>query len=110
MKRLNLELEEAKLEGFDKGVKATQKWFIEKIDNLKNPYPEDVFPKIELSEFQAHTINDFLCSHLRITLDGFSAELMRRARNNLLEELFNLNKSFYRPTSHNFQSKGGAQR
>jgi hypothetical protein len=61
--------------------------FIELIENIKNPYPEDIFPKIELSEFQTHTINDFLCSHLRITLDSFSAELMRRARNNLKEEL-----------------------
>ena len=57
------------------------------INELPNPYPEDIFPKLELSEFQTQTINDFLLSNLRFPLDRLSAELMRRARENLKEEL-----------------------
>ena len=65
---------------FDLGIQSQKQKIIEEINNLSNPYPLDIFPKVELSEFQSHTINDFLCSHLRVTLDGLSAELMRRAR------------------------------
>jgi len=71
---------ELELKGFNKGIQSGRKKIIEEINNLSNPYPLDIFPKVELSEFQSHTINDFLCSHLRVTLDGLSAELMRRAR------------------------------
>ena len=79
-----------RLEWIEEGQKAERQRLKEGIENIKNPYPEDIFPKVELSEFQSHTINDFLCSHLRITLDGFSAEIMRRARNELIKEVLAL--------------------
>ena len=74
-------------ETFINGRLAERKEIIKIIKDLKNPYPLDLFPKLKLSEFQTHTINDFLCSHLRITLDGFSAEIMRIARENVKQEL-----------------------
>ncbi len=73
--------------GKQAGIQDERERIIEIINNIENPYPLDIFPKVELSEFQSHTINDFLCSNLRITLDGFSAELMRRARENLIKEI-----------------------
>jgi len=74
----------------EQGKQEERQRLAKEIKNIKNPYPKDVFPKVELNEFQSHTINDFLCSHLRITLDGFSAELMRRARDELKKEVLAL--------------------
>ena len=54
---------------------------------LRNPYPIDVFPKLELNSHQTLAINDFLVMNFKISLDRLSAELMRRARVNLIEEL-----------------------
>jgi hypothetical protein len=59
------------------------------VENLPNPYPEDIFPKLELSEFQTIEINNFLLhnSYFGFAFDRLSAELMRRARENLIKEL-----------------------
>ena len=55
------------------------------IDNLENPYPIDVFPK--LSEFDLEMITRDFEDYFRISVDRFSAELMRRARDNLKHEI-----------------------
>ena len=61
------------------------KEFIELIKNIKNPYLEDIFPK--LTQLELDKINALLESVLKFPLDRLSADLMRRARNNLQEEL-----------------------
>jgi hypothetical protein len=66
----------------NKVLQSQKQKMIEEIENLPNPYPLDIFPKLELSEFQTQTINDFLASNLRFHFDRLSAELMRRAREN----------------------------
>lgn len=58
----------------------------EYLENLPNPYPEDIFPKLELSGEQTRRLNNFCIDVLGCTLDKFSAELMRRGRNNLIKE------------------------
>lgn len=68
-------------------LKSKEKEMLDVIDKLENPYPIDIFPKLELSEFQEQVINDFLISNFRFPLDRLSAELMRRTRNNLKEQL-----------------------
>ena len=76
-------------EAFMNGRKAERKDILEIIKNLKNPYPLDIFPKIELSPFQTKQLNNFLLSdyYLGFSLDQLSAELMRRARENVKQEL-----------------------
>jgi hypothetical protein len=54
------------------------------IDNLENPYPEDIFP--ELTRIDLEYVNHvFNKSYLK--LDRVSASLMRKARKNLIEEI-----------------------
>lgn len=67
-------------------LKQCRKMVSKAIDE-REPYPEDIFPPLNLSEFQTHTINDFLTSNLRFPLDRLSAEMMRRSRNNFKAEL-----------------------
>ena len=69
------------------GQEAERERILEGIENIKNVYPEDIFPKIELEEWQRDKLNEFLESNFGFPIDRFSAELMRRARNNLCEEL-----------------------
>ena len=54
------------------------------VEGIENPYPKDVFP--EMSEEQIKNVN-YVLDRNGITLDRFSAYLMRIARNNLQEEL-----------------------
>ena len=74
---------------FEQGKEQTKQKIIEVINNLKNPYPLDIFPKIELSPFQTKQLNNFLLSdyYLGFSLDQLSAELMRRARENVINEI-----------------------
>jgi hypothetical protein len=55
------------------------------IDELKNPYPLDIFPKVD--ENKMERIHDLLIQDMKMPLDRLSAELMRRARNIMKEEL-----------------------
>lgn len=59
--------------------------FEELIENIKNPYPTDIFPK--LTQLELDKVNALLEQVLKFPLDRLSAELMRRARNNFKEEL-----------------------
>ena len=68
-------------------LQECKKMFEDVVEKLKNPYPEDIFPKLNLSEFQTHIINDFLLSNLRFSFNKLSAEIMRRARENVKQEL-----------------------
>ena len=61
--------------------------FEKMILELPNPYPYDIYPKLELSDFQSQSINDFLLSNLKFPIDRLSAEMMRRARENVKQEL-----------------------
>jgi len=72
---------------FEQGKEQTKQKIIEVINNLKNPYPLDIFPKLELTQRQSEDINDFLWRYYRITFDRLSAEIMRRARENVKQEL-----------------------
>ena len=62
---------------------------IEIIKEMKNPYPLDLFPKIELDKGQSNGIDEFLRRVYGFSLDRLSAELMRRARENVKQELLN---------------------
>ncbi len=58
---------------------------IKLIDEIKNPYPEDLFPEIHEELFEE--INQELINKFEFPLDRLSANLMRKARENLKEEL-----------------------
>lgn len=77
----------AGLEGsdYEDGYNQAIKDILKILDDLENPYPEDIFPK--LTKLELDKINALLESVLKFPLDRLSAELMRRARNNLIEEL-----------------------
>jgi hypothetical protein len=77
------------LMGFKKGIEQGRKEAIKIIEEMKNPYPEDIFPKLDIREFQTIRINDFLIRCFSFTFDRLSAELMRRARENVKKELLN---------------------
>ena len=74
-------------EAFMNGRKAERKDILEIIKNLKNPYPYDIFPKLELSTFEGQGISRFLETYYGFKLDRLSAEIMRRARENVKQEL-----------------------
>jgi len=63
-------------------LQSQKQKIIEEIENLPNPYPLDIFPRIELKDFQTQQINDFLNINFKFGFDRLSAELMRRAREN----------------------------
>jgi len=72
-----------KIKGFDIAIKIIQSQkqkIIEEIENLPNPYPLDIFPKVELDGYETEMLNIFLKTKLHCSLDRLSAELMRRAR------------------------------
>lgn len=72
------------------------------IDNLENPYPEDIFPRLlMLTDKQSNKLNKFLLKEVGITLDRFSAELMRRSRENTKEDLSKQLKQEGFNSSHN---------
>lgn len=62
-----------------------EKEILNKIKNISNPYPDDVFPSITKKELEK--ISDNFQFHFGISLDRFSAELMRRSRKVLLEDI-----------------------
>ena len=76
-----------KLKAQLKGFEQAEKEMIEKINSLENPYPTDIFLKTELSKTGTEKVNKFFRNEIGITLDNFSANLMRKARENLKEEL-----------------------
>jgi len=55
------------------------------IAEIKNPYPLDIFPEIHEELFEE--INQELINKFEFPLDRLSASLMRKARENLIEEL-----------------------
>jgi hypothetical protein len=55
------------------------------IDEIKNPYPTDIFPELTIE--QLREIDSLIQLKLYLPLDRLSASLMRRARNNLKDEL-----------------------
>ena len=55
------------------------------INEIKNPYPEDIFPEIHEELFEE--INQELQNKFEFPLDKLSASLMRKARENLKKEL-----------------------
>jgi len=59
--------------------------FVKMIDEIKNPYPEDIFPEIHEELFEE--IIQELINKFEFPLDRLSASLMRKARENLIEEL-----------------------
>ena len=63
-------------------IQSQNQKIIEDINNLPNPYPLDLFPKLDLREYQTKRLNNFLISSFDFTFDRLSAELMRRAREN----------------------------
>ena len=69
--------------------KCWQKLFKDAVENLKNPYPLDIFPKIELNDYQTIELNNFFLhnAYFGFAFDRLSAELMRRARENVKLEL-----------------------
>jgi len=88
---------EGKEKAYNKEVKYLSKIFHERyilrervkkvIDNINNPYPISVFPKLILTKEQTRRLSMFCVDALGFTLDRFSAELMRRARENIKEEI-----------------------
>lgn len=73
------------VKGYKDGAKDKQKDVLKLIDEVKNPYPEDIFLPVSKGEYTA--IHNLLLKHFNIPLDRVSADLMRRARNTLKEEL-----------------------
>ena len=63
----------------------TLKDVVKLIEEVKNPYPTDVFP--EIHEELLEEINHELMNKFEFPLDRLSAHLMRLARNTLKEEL-----------------------
>jgi hypothetical protein len=51
----------------------------------KNPYPYDIFPKLEESRIKL--IGKSFYTNFGISLDRFSAHLMRISRNNVIEQI-----------------------
>lgn len=60
---------------------------IREIENIENPYPEDIFPEIKLTKFLTNEVNYILKTKFGFSLDRLSAELMRRARSNFKEQI-----------------------
>ena len=55
------------------------------IDDLKDPYPLDIFAGLENEDVAK--IVDLIRDNSNISLDRFSAHLMRKARKNVIEDL-----------------------
>jgi hypothetical protein len=68
--------------GYDKALEEVEKM----INEIKNPYPTDIFPEITERAWKdiQKVLND---KFLGFPFDRISANLMRRARINLTEEL-----------------------
>ena len=77
--------EAEKSEWIGEGIERERDRILRLIDELKNPYPEDVFPK--LTKEHLRIINESLLHNLNIPLDRLSAHLMKLGRDNLKEEL-----------------------
>lgn len=73
---------------YRKGYEQAEKDIIEKINNLENPYPEDVFPEIKSEEMSFMV--DLIKEHSSISPDRFSAHLMRKARESCKEDIIKL--------------------
>lgn len=67
------------------GQLASQERCLNMIEELPNPYPTDIFP--EISHLDYIKIHQMLLSKFNISLDRVSADLMRRARKTMKEEL-----------------------
>ena len=75
----------------EKGYNKVKQEIINLINNIENPYPEDIFPKIEKGELKL--VEVFLLKQVpRISMDKLSAHLMRIARENLKEDIIKLIK------------------
>lgn len=89
---LNERFKQGQSQGYQEGLKQRVTGYIsiekveEIINNIENPYPEDIFPKVDF--YQLEQVKE-LCNNLGFPLDRLSAELMRRARETLKEELLN---------------------
>jgi hypothetical protein len=70
---------------FQEGKLLGRNEVIEIIKKLENPYPTDIYPEINAEIFKE--INKELQKKFKFPLDRLSAELMRRARNTLKEDL-----------------------
>jgi hypothetical protein len=77
---------EAFIEGVKKARKETLIEVEKMIDEIKNPYPTDIFPEITSKSFKEiqEVLNE---KFLGFPFDRISANLMRRARINFKEEL-----------------------
>jgi hypothetical protein len=71
---------------FKQGKEQERKRILEIIQEMPNPYPTDIFP--ELTETMLNNIKEVLSKKfLAFPFDRISANLMRRARNTLLDDL-----------------------
>ena len=70
----------------------------EGIENLPNPYPLDIFP--ELTKTDLEYLN-YIFNKSHLTLDRVSASLMRRARENVKEEILKGNSKEVYSTTKN---------
>jgi hypothetical protein len=70
---------------FEKGYTKAKKEILKLINNIKNPYPLDVFPRLESEDvtFVVEKIKD----NSAISPDRYAAHLMRIARENLKDDL-----------------------
>lgn len=73
------------IEGENQALLSQKQEFEKMIDEIENPYPIDIFPK--LTQTDLDKVNALLEQVLKFPLDRLSAEMMRKARNNLKEEL-----------------------
>lgn len=64
-----------------------RKKVIDILEEIENPYPLDIFLRLELSENETEQINHFLKVNFDFPLDRLSAEIMRRARDNLKNQI-----------------------
>ena len=61
-------------------LQSQKQKIIEEIENLPNPYPEDIFLPVSKEEYTA--IHNLLLKHFNFPLDRLLADLMRIAREN----------------------------
>jgi hypothetical protein len=80
-----LKILKAKLEGYQQALLSQKQEFEKILDEIENPYPIDIYPEINEEIFKE--IHKELEEKFKMPLDRLSANLMRRARETLKEEL-----------------------
>jgi len=83
--RFEWELKAGLRQAIEQALSSQRDEFEKIINKIENPYPEDIFPK--LSEEEINLVKVILKRNSIISMDRLSAELMRRARETLKEEI-----------------------